>query len=153
MALSVGECLDHIIMRDSVILVDQIQHDLASGHDGLTAIVASAVRRFRPITQTAAAVLALIPLAREVFWGADGASHDGRGDRGYCPDADVPAGTLRPCVRGRSAKWPRSAIGWRLESGFKNAISFPSLSVEEECIHALFDRYEARRPQPHRHVA
>ena len=58
-----------IIMRNSVILVDQIQQDLAAGHDALTAIVESAVRRFRPITLTAAAaVLALIPLAREVFW-------------------------------------------------------------------------------------
>jgi multidrug efflux pump len=58
-----------IIMRNSVILVDQIQQDLAAGHDAFTAIVESAVRRFRPITLTAAAaVLALIPLAREVFW-------------------------------------------------------------------------------------
>jgi multidrug efflux pump subunit AcrB len=58
-----------IIMRNSVILVDQIQQDLAAGHDTFTAIVESAVRRFRPITLTAAAaVLALIPLAREVFW-------------------------------------------------------------------------------------
>jgi multidrug efflux pump subunit AcrB len=58
-----------IIMRNSVIMVDQIQQDLAAGHDAFTAIVESAVRRFRPITLTAAAaVLALIPLAREVFW-------------------------------------------------------------------------------------
>jgi multidrug efflux pump len=58
-----------IIMRNSVILVDQIQQDLAAGNDAFTAIVESAVRRFRPITLTAAAaVLALIPLAREVFW-------------------------------------------------------------------------------------
>ena len=58
-----------IIMRNSVILVDQIQQDLAAGHDAFTAIVESAVRRFRPITLTAAAaILALIPLAREVFW-------------------------------------------------------------------------------------
>ena len=58
-----------IIMRNSVILVDQIQQDMAAGHDALTAIVESAVRRFRPITLTAAAaVLALIPLAGEVFW-------------------------------------------------------------------------------------
>ena len=58
-----------IIMRNSVILVDQIQQDLMAGHDAVTAIVESAVRRFRPITLTAAAaVLALIPLAREVFW-------------------------------------------------------------------------------------
>ena len=58
-----------IIMRNSVILVDQIEQDLAAGHDAFTAIVESAVRRFRPITLTAAAaVLALIPLASEVFW-------------------------------------------------------------------------------------
>jgi multidrug efflux pump len=56
-------------MRNSVILVDQIDQDMAAGHDAFTAIVESAVRRFRPITLTAAAaVLALIPLAREVFW-------------------------------------------------------------------------------------
>jgi multidrug efflux pump subunit AcrB len=58
-----------IIMRNSVILVDQIEQDMAAGHDGFTAVVESAVRRFRPITLTAAAaVLALIPLAGEVFW-------------------------------------------------------------------------------------
>src|SRR5262245_53413308 len=58
-----------IIMRNSVILVDQIQQDTAAGHDAFTAIVESAVRRFRPITLTAAAaVLALIPLVREIFW-------------------------------------------------------------------------------------
>jgi multidrug efflux pump subunit AcrB len=58
-----------IIMRNSVILVDQIQQDMEAGLDAFTAIVESAVRRFRPITLTAAAaVLALIPLAREVFW-------------------------------------------------------------------------------------
>jgi multidrug efflux pump subunit AcrB len=58
-----------IIMRNSVILVDQIEQDMAAGHDAVTAIVESAVRRFRPITLTAAAaVMALIPLAREVFW-------------------------------------------------------------------------------------
>jgi multidrug efflux pump len=58
-----------IIMRNSVILVDQIEQDMAAGHDGFAAVVESAVRRFRPITLTAAAaVLALIPLAGEVFW-------------------------------------------------------------------------------------
>jgi multidrug efflux pump subunit AcrB len=58
-----------IIMRNSVILVDQIEQDMAAGHNGFTAVVESAVRRFRPITLTAAAaVLALIPLAGEVFW-------------------------------------------------------------------------------------
>jgi multidrug efflux pump subunit AcrB len=58
-----------IIMRNGVILVDQIEQDMAAGHDAFTAIVESAVRRFRPIALTAAAAgLALIPLAGEVFW-------------------------------------------------------------------------------------
>ncbi|OXH84236.1 multidrug transporter AcrB, partial [Burkholderia multivorans] len=52
-----------IIMRNSVILVDQIEQDIAAGHGRFDAIVGATVRRFRPITLTAAAaVLALIPL-------------------------------------------------------------------------------------------
>ncbi len=59
-----------IIMRNSVILLDQIDQDLASGLEPLEAVVGSAVRRFRPIMLTAAAaVLALIPIAQSVFWG------------------------------------------------------------------------------------
>ena len=58
-----------IVMRNSVILVDQIEQDMAAGHDAYTAIVEAAVRRFRPITLTAAAAgLAMVPLAQEVFW-------------------------------------------------------------------------------------
>ncbi len=58
-----------IVMRNSVILVDQIRQDLAAGLDPRSAIVESAVRRFRPIALTAAAaVLALVPLVSEVFW-------------------------------------------------------------------------------------
>jgi multidrug efflux pump subunit AcrB len=58
-----------IVMRNSVILVDQIEQDMAAGHDAHTAVVEAAVRRFRPITLTAAAAgLAMIPLAQEVFW-------------------------------------------------------------------------------------
>ena len=59
-----------MIIRNSVILIDQIEHDIAAGSDPWTAIVESAVRRFRPIILTAAAaVLAMIPLSRSVFWG------------------------------------------------------------------------------------
>jgi len=59
-----------MIMRNSVILVDQIEQDIADGHDVWTAIRESAVRRFRPIVLTAAAaVLAMIPLTRSVLWG------------------------------------------------------------------------------------
>ncbi|WP_341315501.1 efflux RND transporter permease subunit [Paraburkholderia sp. IMGN_8] len=59
-----------IIMRNSVILVDQIEQDIAAGYKRFDAIVGATVRRFRPITLTAAAaVLALIPLLRSNFFG------------------------------------------------------------------------------------
>ena len=59
-----------MIIRNSVILVDQIEQDIAAGVPAWDAIVGSAVRRFRPIMLTAAtAVLAMIPLSGSVFWG------------------------------------------------------------------------------------
>jgi len=59
-----------IIMRNSIILVDQIDQDIAAGHAPSDAVVGATVRRFRPIVLTAAAaVLALIPLARSDFFG------------------------------------------------------------------------------------
>ena len=59
-----------IIMRNSVILVDQIEQDIRGGHTAWEAIIGATVRRFRPITLTAtAAVLALIPLLRSNFFG------------------------------------------------------------------------------------
>lgn len=59
-----------IIMRNSVILVDQIEQDIQAGHPRWEAIIGATVRRFRPITLTAAAaVLALIPLLRSNFFG------------------------------------------------------------------------------------
>jgi multidrug efflux pump len=62
--------LSGIIMRNSVILVDQIEQDVAQGSSRWDAIVGATVRRFRPIVLTAAAaVLALIPLVRSDFFG------------------------------------------------------------------------------------
>ena len=59
-----------MIMRNSVILVDQIQQDIDAGHDRWHAIIDATVRRFRPIVLTAlAAVLAMIPLSRSAFFG------------------------------------------------------------------------------------
>lgn len=59
-----------MIIRNSVILVDQIEQDITEGVPVWDAVVGSAVRRFRPIMLTAAtAVLAMIPLSRSVFWG------------------------------------------------------------------------------------
>ena len=62
--------LSGMIMRNSVILVDQIEKDIAAGHDQWTAVIEATVRRFRPIVLTAlAAILAMIPLSRSVFFG------------------------------------------------------------------------------------
>ena len=59
-----------MIQRNSVILIDQIEQDISAGVPKWDAIVESAVRRLRPIVLTAAAaVLAMIPLSRSVFWG------------------------------------------------------------------------------------
>jgi multidrug efflux pump len=59
-----------MIQRNSVILIDQIEQDRRRGVPAWEAIVESAVRRARPIVLTAAAaVLAMIPLSRSVFWG------------------------------------------------------------------------------------
>ncbi|MBS0389868.1 MAG: efflux RND transporter permease subunit [Proteobacteria bacterium] len=59
-----------MIQRNSVILIDQIELDRAAGVPAWDAIVEAAVRRLRPIVLTAAAaVLAMIPLSRSVFWG------------------------------------------------------------------------------------
>ena len=59
-----------MIIRNSVILVDQIEQDIAGGAHPWDAIVEAAVRRCRPILLTAAAAaLAMIPLSRSTFWG------------------------------------------------------------------------------------
>jgi multidrug efflux pump len=62
--------LSGMIMRNSVILVDQIDQDRAGGMAPWQAVVESTIRRFRPIVLTAAAaILAMIPLTRSVFFG------------------------------------------------------------------------------------
>ncbi len=62
--------LSGMIMRNSVILVDQIRQDVDAGRPLWEAIVESSVRRFRPIMLTAAAaILAMIPLSRSAFFG------------------------------------------------------------------------------------
>nr|MBP6110455.1 efflux RND transporter permease subunit [Rhodocyclaceae bacterium] len=59
-----------MILRNSVILIDQIAQDEAEGKPLFNAIVDSTVRRFRPIVLTAAAsILAMVPLVSQVFWG------------------------------------------------------------------------------------
>ncbi|MBK6908685.1 MAG: efflux RND transporter permease subunit [Rhodocyclaceae bacterium] len=59
-----------MILRNSVILVDQIDQDEKAGKSSWDAIIDSTVRRFRPIVLTAmAAILSMIPLVRQDFWG------------------------------------------------------------------------------------
>ena len=70
MALLGTIALFGMIMRNSVILVDQIEQDMVAGKPRREAIIESTVRRFRPIVLTAAAaVLAMIPLSRNDFFG------------------------------------------------------------------------------------
>src|SRR5690606_16282193 len=62
--------LSGMIMRNSIILVDQIEQDIAAGSSPRQAIIEATVRRFRPIVLTAlTAILAMIPLARSDFFG------------------------------------------------------------------------------------
>ena len=59
-----------MIMRNSVILVDQIDQDIEAGHSKWDAVIDATVRRARPIVLTAGtAIFAMIPLSRSVFWG------------------------------------------------------------------------------------
>jgi len=62
--------LGGMIMRNSLILVDQIEQDIERGVPAWSAIIEATVRRARPVVLTAAAaVLAMIPLTSSVFWG------------------------------------------------------------------------------------
>lgn len=59
-----------IIMRNSVILIDQIESDIKRGEHPYQAVKFSVLRRFRPIMLTAAAaILGMIPLVSSAFWG------------------------------------------------------------------------------------
>lgn len=59
-----------ILIRNSVILVMQIEELRSEGKDGWNAVIEASEHRMRPIMLTAAAAtLALIPIAREIFWG------------------------------------------------------------------------------------
>jgi multidrug efflux pump len=59
-----------MIMRNTVILVDQIDNDIAAGHGRHRAIIDATVRRARPVVLTAlAAILGMIPLTGSLFWG------------------------------------------------------------------------------------
>jgi multidrug efflux pump len=59
-----------MIARNSVILIDQIEHERAHGREAWEAVVEATMHRFRPILLTAAAaILGMIPIAPTIFWG------------------------------------------------------------------------------------
>ena len=106
-----------LIMRNSVILIDQIEQDRSRGVPAWDAVVEAAVRRLRPIVLTAAAaVLAMIPLTRSVFWGPMAVAHPGRADRGHRADPAGLAGHVRGLVPGAPARARRYRGASRLES-------------------------------------
>jgi len=59
-----------MIIRNSVILIHQIEHERAQGIDPWQAVIDATKHRFRPIMLTAsAAILGMIPIMHDVFWG------------------------------------------------------------------------------------
>ena len=93
-----------MIMRNSVILIDQIQQDIDAGHDRWHSIIDATVRRFRPIVLTAlAAVLAMIPLSRSAFYGSMAISIMGGLIVGTV-DPGVPAGVVCGVVPGQAGR-------------------------------------------------
>jgi multidrug efflux pump subunit AcrB len=60
-----------ILMRNTLILTEQIKENQTAGHDEYHAVIEATVQRARPVILTAlAAVLAFIPLTHSVFWGS-----------------------------------------------------------------------------------
>ena len=136
--------LSGMIMRNAVILVDQIDTDIAAGVPALTAVVEATVRRSRPVVLTAAAaVLAMVPLAGSVFWGPMAIAIMGglivgdRVDPGLCSGAVCrvvpPRGRLRPmrrCAPGRPSP------GGRHEPRQPASLSLdPSAPDRAKCTH------------------
>ena len=100
-----------MIMRNSVILVDQIEQDIAAGHDRWHAIIDATVRRFRPIVLTAlAAILAMIPLSRSAFFGPMAVAIMGGLIGRDGADAAVPAGAVCGVVQGAARRAARHLI-------------------------------------------
>ena len=91
--------LSGMIIRNSVILIDQIDMDMARGLHPWDAVIDATTNRFRPIVLTAAAAsLGMIPIALGSLLGADGLRHHRRPVRRDLADPALPAGTLRRLV-------------------------------------------------------
>ena len=114
-----------ILIRNSVILIVQIEHLKEAGQPAWEAVVEATQHRMRPILLTAAAAsLALIPIARDLL-GADGLRYDGRHHRRHAADAVVFASALRRMVPDQEAGcYPGSRVfTWALTWSSRPAAS------------------------------
>ena len=103
-----------ILIRNSVILIIQIEDLLKEGRRPWDAVIEATEHRMRPILLTAAAAtLALIPIAARDLLGADGLCDDGRHRRRHGADAAVPAGALCRVVRGKEDGGRHAGAGVR----------------------------------------
>ncbi len=110
--------LGGMIMRNAVILVDQIDQDIAGGSAPWVAVVEATVRRARPVLLTAAAaILAMVPLEPQRVLGADGDRHHGRAGGGHGADAGLRAGAVCGVVRGARKAGCRRAASRRAGAG------------------------------------
>ena len=112
-----------ILMRNTLILIGQIQTNQQHGLDPYHAVVEATVQRARPVILTAlAAVLAFIPLTQFGVLGLDGLYADRRHGRRHRSDLGFPAGALRDLV-------PREAAGGR-QSGLRETADRASDDAE-----------------------
>lgn len=84
-----------MMLRNSVILVDQIETEITHGRSKWSAVIEAASHRFRPILLTAAAaIFGMIPIAPTVFLGALGLHRHGRARRCDCADVGISRGVV-----------------------------------------------------------
>ena len=88
-----------ILMRNTLILTEQIKENRAAGLDDYHAVIEATVQRARPVILTAlAAARAFIPLTHSVFWGIDGLYADRRHGGRHGADPALPSCALRRVV-------------------------------------------------------
>ena len=98
-----------MIARNSVILIDQIEHERAQGREAWEAVIEATMHRFRPILLTAAAaILGMIPIAPTIFWGPMAYAIMGGLAVATAAHPGFPAGALRHLVPHRAAASPTS---------------------------------------------
>ena len=115
-----------MVIRNSVILIDQIDTEIANGKPAWDAVIAATQHRLRPILLTAAAaILGMIPIAPDRVLGTDGLRGDGRTGCGNAAYAGVPARALRgvvPHPTGGSTDGQARELPLKLRSGIAQLV-------------------------------